>query len=96
MSQVHDHVTYLTDAAEPGPGQPPPRVGDVVELRVLRAGQEIEAWTRFGRLGRLPPSECAALDGLLPELAEPWRITAVVPRPRHTGTGRIHIGVAAR
>lgn len=90
-----DFVTYLTDAAEPEPGQATPRVGDPVELRVLRDGMVIEAWTSAGRLGRLPPSDCVALEGLLPAAPMTGRITAMVPRPRHTGAGRIHIRVRA-
>jgi hypothetical protein len=91
-------LTYLTDAAEPAPGQFGPRVGDPVELRVRRGGLEIDAWSATGtRLGRLPPAERAALNGLLPkgESALRGRISALVPRPLQIGSGRIHIRVSA-
>ena len=87
-------LTYLTDAADPVPGQSGPQVGDTVELRLRRGGQDIEAWSASGkRLGRLPPAERAALDGLMPSGAPPLRgrISAVVPRPM--SSGRIHIRV---
>ncbi len=89
-------LTYLTDAADLAPGQAAPRVGDAVELRPRRGGAEIEAWSAAGiRLGRLPPAERAALDGLLAEDGRPLRgrITALVPRPHQLGAGRIHISV---
>ncbi len=89
-------LTYLTDAAELAPGQAGPRVGDPVELRPRHGGAEIEAWSAEGtRLGRLPPAERAALDGLLADGGRPLRgrITALVPRPRRMGFGRIHISV---
>ncbi len=89
-------LTYLTDAAELAPGQAVPRVGDAIELRPRRGGAEIEAWSAEGRrLGRLPPAERAALDGLLAEGSLPLRgrITALVPRPHRMGFGRIHISV---
>jgi hypothetical protein len=90
-------LTYLTDAAELDPGQAGPRVGDPVELRPRRGGAEIEAWSSEGRrLGRLPPAERAALDGLLAKGAGSLRgrITALVPRPLRLGFGRIHISVS--
>ncbi len=89
-------LTYLTDAADLAPGQVAPRVGDPIELRPRRGGAEIEAWSAGGqRLGRLPPAERAALDGLLAEGTGPLRgrITALVPRPHRTGAERIHIHV---
>jgi hypothetical protein len=89
-------LTYLTDAAEPAPGLPAPRVGDAIELRPRRGGRDVEAWSAAGiRLGRLPPAECAALDGLFAEGNPPLRgrITALVPRPHLLGAGRIHISV---
>ena len=90
-------LTYLTDAAEPAPGQFGPRVGDPIELRVRRGGREIEVWSAGIRLGRLPPAERAALDGLLPqgESALRGHISALVPRPLRIGSGRIHIRVSA-
>jgi len=90
-------LTYLTDAAEPAPGQFGPRVGDPIELRVRRGGREIEVWSAGIRLGRLPPAERAALDGLLPqgEAALRGHISALVPRPLRIGSGRIHIRVSA-
>ena len=87
-------LTYLTDSVQPAPGQPAPRVGDVVELRVRRGGLEVEAWSAAGtKLGRLPPSERAALEGLLPRDETPLHghISAVVPRPLLLAGGRIHI-----
>jgi hypothetical protein len=90
-------LTYLTDAVEPMPGQCGPRVGDPVELRLRRGGAEIEAWSTGGtRLGRLPPAECAALDGLLPgsDSRLRGRVSAVVPRPLRFGSGRIHIRIS--
>jgi hypothetical protein len=89
-------LTYLTDAAELAPGQLAPRVGDPIELRSRRGGHEIEAWSAAGiRLGRLPPAERAALEGLLVEDGRPLRgrIIALVPRPHRIGAGRIHISV---
>ncbi|MDN3568349.1 hypothetical protein QWZ14_28555 [Paeniroseomonas aquatica] len=89
-------LTYLTDASLPVPGLSEPRVGDSVELRLLRGGREVEAWSTTGiRLGRLPPAEREALDGLLQGGALPLqgRISAVVPRPLLLGSGRIHIRV---
>lgn len=89
-------LTYLTDAAAPVPGQFGPRVGDSVELRMLRGGRDVEAWSSAGiRLGRLPPAEREALGGLLDGGAPPLqgRISAVVPRPLLLGSGRIHIRV---
>src|SRR4051794_40915252 len=50
-----DLLIYLT--GEPGPDVPSPRVGDPVELRVLRGGLAIEAFSAGGqRIGRLPPA----------------------------------------
>jgi len=91
-----DMLTYLTDSADPAPGQLAPRVGDAVELRILRGGRDIEAWSATGiRLGRLPPAEREALDDLL-QIGTPAlraHISAVVPRPLNHGNGRIHIRV---
>ncbi len=92
-------LTYLTGAAELAPGQLAPRVGDAIELRPRRGGAEIEAWSASGiRLGRLPPAERAAFEGLLVEDGRPLRgrITALVPRPRQVGAERIHISVTTR
>ena len=90
-------LTYLTDAAEPAPGQFGPRVGDPIELRVRCGEREIEVWSAGIRLGRLPPAERAALDGLLPQGGSALRghISALVPRPLRIGSGRIHIRVSA-
>ena len=93
-----DMLTYLTDSADPAPGQVGPRVGDAVELRVLRGGRDIEAWTATGiRLGRLPPAEREAFDDLLQHGIPALRahVSAVVPRPLNQGNGRIHIRVRA-
>ncbi len=90
-------LTYLTDAAEPMAGQFGPRVGDPVELRVRGGGVEIDAWSAAGiRLGRLPPAERAALEGLMRSAAGHLRgrISAMVPRPLQLGSGRIHIRVS--
>jgi hypothetical protein len=91
-----DLLTYLT--GEPGPEVTRPRVGDVVELRVLRGGLAIEAYSAAGqRLGRLPPSERDVFAELMPEgrLSFAGRISALVPRPPQQGAGRIHIKVSA-
>jgi hypothetical protein len=91
-----DLLTYL--AGEPGPDVTCPRVGDTVELRVLSGGRAIEAFSAAGQcLGRLPPAERDAFADLMPEgrLSYPGRISALVPRPRLQGAGRIHIRVSA-
>ena len=91
-----DLLTYLT--GEPGPDIVSPRVGDVVELRVLRDGQAIEAFSAAGqRLGRVPPVERDILAEAMPaeRASFPGRISALVPRPRQQGAGRIHIRVSA-
>jgi hypothetical protein len=91
-----DLLTYLT--GEPGPDVTSPRVGDLVELRLLQGGRAIEAYSAAGqKLGRLPPSERDVLAELMPDgLASlPGRISALVPRPRLQGAGRIHIRVSA-
>lgn len=98
MTQTPELLTYLTDAAEPGPALRPLRVGDAVELRLRPGGTEIEAWLPRGpRLGRLPPAERQALAPLIG--AGPCslraRIAALVPRPPHAGGARIHIRVVA-
>ena len=96
MSPDQDLLFHLTDAAEPPPGELPPRFGDAVELRPGRGGVEIEAWSVAGRrLGRLAPAERDALAGLLTGSDRPLqgRIEAIVPRPRAAGSGRIHIRV---
>jgi hypothetical protein len=91
-----DMLTYLTDSADPAPGQIAPKVGDSVELRFRLGGRDIEAWSATGiRLGRLPPAEREALDDLLQSGTPALRahISAVVPRPLNLGRGRIHIRV---
>ncbi|MBK1659269.1 hypothetical protein CKO45_13590 [Paracraurococcus ruber] len=58
----------------------------------------IEAFSAAGeRLGRLPPAERDALAGLIAGAGTslPGRVTAVLPRPRGLGGGRVHISVAA-
>lgn len=97
MSCVPDRLDLLTYlAGEPGPDVESPRVGDPVELRVVQGGKTIEAFTAKGqRLGCLPPTERQVLAGLLPagRSSLRGRISAVVPRPRRQGAGRIHIRV---
>ncbi len=99
MDEPNDLLTYLTDQADPPPdAAEAPRVGDPVELRVVRGGRDIEAWcARLGhRLGRLPPEERDAIAPLIGRPGQPpvmARISALVPRPRHAGTGRIHVRV---
>lgn len=97
MADRAELLTYLTGAAEPGPGRPP-RVGDAVHLRPKLGGPEIEAWSDSGgRLGRLPPAERSALAGLIDAAPGELRvsISAMVPRPLLAGMGRIHIRVTA-
>jgi hypothetical protein len=99
-----DLLTCLMDQTDPAPDAATApragdaaalRVGDAVELRVVRGGREIEAWSaRLGqRLGRLPPAERDVVAPLLGPDYPPvtGRISALVPRPRHAGTGRIHV-----
>lgn len=91
-----DLLTYLT--GEPGPEVASPRVGDAVELRVLSGGRAIGAFSASGQcLGRLPPAERDVFAELMPQdrLSFPGRISALVPRPRQHGAGRIHIRVSA-
>jgi hypothetical protein len=85
-------LTYLTDATEP-----PPCLGDVVLLRTRQGGAELEAFSPAGRLlGRVPPAERAALgEYLTAGHALPGRVTALVPRPNHAGTGRVHVTLFA-
>ncbi len=101
MHEPTERLTYLTHAADPLPGTAEaPQVGDPVVLRPLPGGREIEAWSpRDGgrRLGRLPPEERDALAPMLAPGQPPvtgW-IAALVPRPRHAGTGRIHVHLVA-
>ena len=100
MSGDPDVLTYLTDAADPRPGEGALCVGDPVVLRHDTRGGRLEAWSAAtGRkLGSLPPAESAALSGLLANGADRLRghIAALIPRPRMTGTGRIHILVTNR
>ena len=87
-------LTYLTDATDPRPGEGALCVGDPVVLRQGARGRKLEAWSVTGRkLGSLPPAESEVLSGLLTGGAERLRghITALVPRPRLMGPGRIHI-----
>ncbi|TDH64014.1 hypothetical protein E2C06_04130 [Dankookia rubra] len=96
MAQGLDFLTYLT--GEPGPGVTSPRVGDAVELRMLSGGQAVGAFSAAGQcLGRLPPAERNAFAELVSKgrLSYPGRISALVPRPRLQGAGRIHIRVSA-
>ena len=99
MSGDPDVLTYLTDAAEPRPGEGALCVGDPVVVRQgLRAGK-LEAWSATGRrLGSLPPAESEVLSGLLTDGADRLRghIAALIPRPRSLGPGRIHILVTDR
>lgn len=96
MSGEAGLLTYLTDATEPRPEEGALCVGDPVVLRQGRRSGKLEAWSVTGRrLGALPPAESEALSGLLTEGTGPLRghIAALVPRPRLTGPGRIHIRV---
>lgn len=89
-------LTYLTDSAILGPGQPSLRVGDAIELRTRQGKREIEAWSATGtRLGRLPPAEAATFEDLMQgeTTSLQGRISALVPRPLLLGSGRIHIRV---
>jgi hypothetical protein len=98
---TNDLLTYLTDSADlPAGVEEAPRVGDLVELRLLRGGREIEAWSPRGgrRLGRLPAEDRDAIAPLLAPGQPPvtGSIAALVPRPRHAGaTGRIHVRLSA-
>jgi hypothetical protein len=85
-------LTYLTDATEP-----PPCLGDAVVLRTRQGGADVEAFSPAGRLiGRVPPAERAALgDYLADGHSLPGRVTALVPRPNHAGTGRVHVTLFA-
>lgn len=96
MSGDPDVLTYLTDAAEPRPGEGALCVGDPVVLRQGIRGGKLEAWLATGRrLGALPPAESEALSGLLTTGMNGLRghIAALIPRPRLVGPGRIHIRV---
>ena len=96
MPDGFELLTYLT--GEPGPGVVSPRVGDPVELRVLRGGLAIEAFSAAGeRLGRIPPAERDMLAEAMPagRASVPGRIAALVPRRGQDGAGRIHIRVRA-
>ncbi|GAA0588653.1 hypothetical protein GCM10009416_28890 [Craurococcus roseus] len=96
MSGEMGVLTYLTDATESHPGEGALCVGDPVVLRQGRRGGKLEAWSANGRrLGALPPAESEALSGLLTGDNDRLRghIAALVPRPRLTGPGRIHIRV---
>jgi len=89
-------LTYLTDAPDPRPEEGALCVGDPVVLRQSRRGRTLEAWSPAGRrLGALPPAESEALSEMLTEHPHRLRghIAALVPRPRVTGPGRIHIRV---
>lgn len=89
-------LTYLTDAADPRPEDGALCVGDPVVLRQTRKGGKLEAWSATGRrLGALPPAESEALSSMLANGSDRLRghIAALVPRPRLTGPGRIHIRV---
>ena len=89
-------LTYLTEAAEPHPGEGALCVGDPVVLRQGVRSGKLEAWSPTGRkLGSLPPAESEALSGLLADGTDRLRghIAALIPRPRLVGPGRIHIRV---
>lgn len=89
-------LTYLTDATDPRPEEGALCVGDPVVLRQGLRGGKLEAWSATGRrLGALPPAESEALSGMLTGGTDRLRghIAALVPRPRLTGPGRIHIRV---
>lgn len=93
-------LTYLTDAADPRPGDGALCVGDPVVLRLGTRGSKLEAWSAAtGRkLGSLPPAESAALSGLLARGTDRLHghIAALIPRPRAMGPCRIHIRVIER
>lgn len=96
MSGEPGVLTYLTDAMDSRPEEGALCVGDPVVLRQGLRGGKLEAWSTTGRrLGALPPAESAALSGMLTDSAGRLRghIAALVPRPRLTGPGRIHIRV---
>ena len=96
MSGESGVLTYLTDAVDPRPEEGALCVGDPVVLRQGLRGGKLEAWSPTGRrLGVLPPAEIEALSGLLADGTGRLRghIAALVPRPRLTGPGRIHIRV---
>jgi len=89
-------ITYLTDAADQRLEDGALCVGDPVVLRQNRRGGKLEAWSATGRrLGTLPPAESEALSEMLTEGTDRLRghIAALVPRPRSSGPGRIHIRV---
>ena len=89
-------LTYLTEAQEPRPGEGALCVGAPVVVRQGSRRGRLEAWSATGRkLGSLPPDESAILSSLLADGAGRLRghIAALVPRPRLTGPGRIHIRV---
>ncbi len=99
MSGDPDVLTYLAGAADLRPGEGALCVGDPVVLRQGARGGKLEAWSETGRrLGSLPPAESEALSGLLTDGADRLRghITALIPRPRLVGPGRIHILVTDR
>ena len=89
-------LTYLTDAAEPAPGQFGPRVGDRSNCASGAASGRSRSGRRAFASGGFP-AERAALDGLLPQGGSALRghISALVPRPLRIGSGRIHIRVSA-
>jgi hypothetical protein len=96
MSGEAGVLTYLTEATDPRPEEGALCVGDPVVLRQGRRGGKLEAWSTTGRrLGALPPAESEALSGMLTGGNDRLRghIAALVPRPRLTGPGRIHIRV---
>ena len=99
MSPQTGVLTYLTDATEPHPGEGGLCVGDAVELRKGARDKRLEAWLPTGRrLGALPPAESEAIAELLTGKSDGLRghIAALVPRPRQTGLGRIHIRLLAQ
>lgn len=89
-------LTYLTDATDPRLEEGALCVGDPVVLRQGFRSGKLEAWSASGRrLGALPPAESEALSEMMTGGTDRLRghIAALVPRPRLTGPGRIHIRV---
>lgn len=88
-------LTYLTAAPALVTSGALPQAGDRLEFRRGRDGHAVEAWSAGGQLlGRLPPGEWNAIAAALSGPSAAGRITAIVPRPRAPGAGRIHIAVS--
>lgn len=82
-------LTYLTETAEP-----PPSLGEAVELRPSRDAAGAEVFSTAGRrLGRVPAAEFV---GLFPALRGrlAGRVSALVPRPGRA-PARVHLELFA-